>query len=513
MKKTVCIILCLVLCIGVLVGCTPKKQDPDSNKPSSETEYYDEISVYIVDKVAVIDAFNPGGQNSAIGIYSHMLFDPLINYTVDNKYEPCLATEWSSEDSKTFNFKLRKGVKFHNGEEFTADDVVFTIENAKKNPGTALYDRFNQVESWEAVNDYEINLVLKEVNVDFIYDVAGPTSVMLNREAYTADAKEGAWVGTGPYKMEKFVPNDSITVTVYDDYWAGKSITKTFVFRTIAEEAARLIMLENDEFTYCDINSVYIPQYQNDDRFVLNYYTMNNCNYLALNTKKPITGDKNFRLAVAYAVNRQEIMDIALGGYGQLAETGALWGNNTQYKNKGLSPREQDLNKAKEYLAKSSYKGEPIKIAASMTHTIRSAEVVLGQLQAIGINAEIQKLDAPSYTALSTYDKNDLDIIVSSGVWSPLASSVNNYVTYSNSNKAVFKNNEVDELVKKANATPNGPDREKMYYRIQEILYEEVPYIPTFHMTLYIAAQKGAEGQLYYPTNNHDYSQAYRVKN
>ncbi len=512
MKKTVCIILCLVICLGVLAGCTPKKPDPVDPNPSGETEYYDEISVYIMDKVAIVDALNPGGRSASAGVFSRMLYDTLLRFTADNKYEPGLATKWSTEDNKTFNFKLREGVKFHNGENFTADDVAFTVERAKEAPGTMLYDSFNQVESWEVVNEYEINLVLKEVNVDFFYDTAMPLSVMLSRKAYEADPEKGPWVGTGPYKMEKFVPSDSITVTAFDGYWEEMGPTKTFVFRTVGEEAARLIMLENDEFTYCDINSVYIPQYEKDDRFVLNSYTMDNCNYIAFNMKKPVTGDKNFRLAVAYAVNRQDIMDIALGGYGKVVETDALWGNNTNYKNREIPLREQDLEKAKEYLAQSSYKGELIKITASMTHTIRSAEVLLGQLQAIGINAEVQKLDAPSFTAASSYDNNDLDIIVGSGSWTPLASSVNKYVTYSNTNKACYKNPEIEELVKKANATPDGPEREKLYYRIQEILYEDVPYIGTFHMALYIAAQKGAEGQIYYPTNYHDYTKAYRVK-
>lgn len=523
MKKIICMILCLVLCVGLFAACgekpapSPTAEPNVSTPPSSapgEVEYYDELSLYIIDKVAVIDAFNPGAQSTSSGIYSHMLFDTLVYYTVDNEYEPCLATDWSSEDNVTFNFKLREGVKFHNGETFTADDVAFTIDRAKDAPGTYIYDRLNQVESYEVVNEYEINMTLKNPNVDFIFDVSTPTCSMFNRKAYEDDPQKGPWVGTGPFYMDKFNPNDSINLAAFEDYWGEKAITKRFVMRNIAEETARLIMLENDEFTFCDIGSVYIPQFENDPRFVINSYVMNNCNYIAFNMSKPITGDKNFRMAVAYAIDREAILDIALDGYGQIVDSGTFWGNNSAYKNRDLPLIEQDLAKAKEYLEKSSYNGEKIELTAALPHTIASAQVIMAQLQAVGINAEINRLDMPSYSAATSYENNDTDIIVSSGAWTPLASSVNGFVTPgSNSNKAVYDNPEVVELIQQAAGTPDGPERQELYYKIQEILYEDMPYLGTFHMALYIGAQNGAEGAIYFPTNYHDYAGAYRIKN
>ena len=167
-----------------------------------------------------------------------------------------------------------------------------------------------------------------------------------------------------------------------------KPITKKFVLRNIAEETARLIMLENNEFTFCDIGSVYIPKYEKDPRFVINSYVMNNCNYISFNMKKPITGDKNFRMAVAYAIDREAILDIALDGYGKAVDNGTFWGNNSAYKDNDIPMIKQDLAKAKEYLAKSSYKGEKIALTAALPHTIKSAQVIMAQLQAIGINAE-----------------------------------------------------------------------------------------------------------------------------
>lgn len=522
MKKTVSIILSLVLCFGLFAGCTKTPNPTSAPQPTAGivdqtpapagAEYYEELSMYIIDKVALIDPFNPGSQSSAAGLYGHMLYDTLVYYTNDNKYEPSLATEWTSADSQTFNFKLREGVKFHNGETFTSDDVAFTIDSAKNAPGTYIYDRFNQVDTYEVVSDYEINITLKSANVDFIFDIASPVVGIVNREAYAADSEKGPWVGTGPFYMEKFVSSDSIHLAAFDDYWGEKPLTKKFVMRNIAEATARLIMLENDEFTFCDIDSVYIPQYQNDSRFVINSYVMDNCNFISFNMKKPITGDKNFRLAVAYAIDRQAMLDIALDGYGEVVDSGSFWGNNTAYKNRDLPLIEQDLEKAREYLENSGYNGETIKLTAAFPHTIKTSQVLMAQLDAIGIKCEVNSLDMPSYSAQTAYD-NDCDIIVSSGAWSPLASSCRSALTPgSNSNKPNYENPEVLELIEQAAATPDGDERQELYYKIQELVYEDMPYLGTFHMALYIGAQKGTGGVKYYPTNYHDYSGAYRIK-
>ena len=101
----------------------------------------------------------------------------------------------------------------------------------------------------------------------------------------------------------------------------------------------------------------------------------------------------------------------------------------------------------------------------------------------------------PSYAAQTAYDKNDCDIIVSSGAWTPLANSVNSFLTPgSSANKARYENAEVVELLKKAAATPDGDARKALYYKVQEIVSADMPYIGTFYMANYIGAQKGTGG-------------------
>ena len=545
MKKIICMVLALVLCVGLLAGCggtktepakteAPKAEAPKTEAPKEgnmintgssttaeskatpppkEAEYYDSLTTYVYNKIAIIDPLNPGAGTAQSGVIGHLLYDQLVYYAIDGTYEPMLATEWSTDDYVHFNFKLREGVKYHNGEPFSADDVAFSIDAAKEATGSYMFTTFNQVESYEIVNDYEINLTLKAKNIDFIYDITNPTTGILNREAYEGGAENPGWIGTGPFKVKDMIPNDSIVFEANEDYWGDKALTKTFTLRYIAEDTARMIMLENGEFDICQLDQINIPKYANDPRFEINSYMMDNCHYVSFNMKKPITGDLNFRLACAYAIDRETIMQITQNGYAKVVDCGSFWGNNTAYKDRDLPLREQDLEKAKEYLAKSSYNGEKLTVTAHLPQTIAVAQVVLQQLTDIGINVEMNQLDAPSMATYGTWENNDFDIVCSSGAWTPLASSCKSYLYPGlNTNKALYDNPEVTALIDEAAGTPDGPERQAIYYKIQEIVYDEIPYLGIQHGGLYFAAHHGVGGVVFFPTNHIDYSGIYRLK-
>jgi len=540
-KKTISLILCLIMCVALFAACGDKaantKTDTNTSSanqadigntntgssttadsvatpPPEDAEYYDELRLSIGDKIAVIDALTAGTGTSQTPIAFHLMYDTLVYQNIQNEYEPCLATEWScNEDATVWNFKLRDDVTFHNGEHFTADDVIFTITSAHDVVGGPIYTRFNQVKEIVANGDYEVTMTLEAPNFDFVYDCSDVYGPMLNREAYESGVENGTWVGTGPYKLVELIPNDSLTFEANEDYWGTKPLAKKFVMRYIAEETARNIMLENDEFDFVGINGVYIPQYEADDRFVMNSYVMNNCNVLSFNFKKTVTADKNFRLAVCYGIDVQAAVDIALNGYGKVHDTGAVWGNTTAYKDETIPAYTQDVELAKEYLAKSCYNGEEIELWAGMAQTIKLATVYQQQLTELGINAKVHECDGPSLTAATMYENNECDIVVTSCPVTSLGSSVKPYFTPGNrGNVSLYENDEIVSLFEQAAGTADGPEREAMYKRIQQICYEDVVYMPTHHMAMYIAAQKGTGGGIYFPNNYHDYGTGYRLK-
>ena len=182
MKRILCMILCLAVCISLFAGCggtktdAPKTDTPKTDTPSNpteptvdnigktntagsstaeheatppppEAEYYDELSLYINDKVAIVDPLDPGARTAQSGILGHLAYDMLVHFELDGSYSPELATEWEcNDDGSVWTFKLRDDVTFHNGEHFTADDVLFSAEKYAATPGTYGNTAFKQAE-------------------------------------------------------------------------------------------------------------------------------------------------------------------------------------------------------------------------------------------------------------------------------------------------------------------------------------------------------------------------------
>lgn len=547
MKKIICLILALILCIGILAGCGEKQEEvvpaaeeennkmdafeqkneekkeeakaeeakpaPDEQK---EVKYQDTIVRLMMDKVNKVSTIDIGGRCMLMGEVWNMCYDTLINLSSDFKeYTPCLATEWDTEDYQHFHFKLREGVKFHNGEPFTADDVLFTYEIGctSESAGTSLATRCAQIESIEVLNDYEINMTLKQANFDWLYEMATILGFpIVNREAIEADRDAGAMVGTGPWKITEFVSGDYIVYERNDDYFDELPPTKKVIFRYISEVTARNIMVENGEADSSVLNEADIAKYDNNPNFVIDYKFNSSCGYLSFNTQRPNTSDYNFRMAVAYAVNVQEMIDIALNGYGKAQPNSTLWGMGTAYYNEDIPLIEQDLEKAKEYLAKSSYDGGKVEIVATLGYTQSVAQVVMAQLQAIGIDAYVTSVDNATLSQRGRWDNNDIDILVLQQMMGPLGKDINNCLTpNSDYNKAKWINEEAAALAEKALYEPDGEERQADYYRIQELMFEEMPYFPTYHVGIWALERAGVGGVNLFPNANNDFSMIYRI--
>lgn len=544
MKKIICLILALILCLGLLAGCGSKEEVVEDDgepvdiakqatgasvgelntsgsstsgsiatPPPKDATYQDSITILLDAKVPMINPFNAGGKCQPMGNIYYMLYDTLVTWTLEGDYVPCLATEWSTEDNLTWNFKLRDDVTFHNGEHMTADDVVFSWENALTADGCGIQTFAKKCEYMKALGDYEIEIKLKNLNPDFIDDCSGCcTFVVCNRKACEEDPENGPMIATGPYYVEEFKTSEYVIYKRWDKYFdADQTHTETVTFRYVAEETARMIMLDNGEADFGVITSVYIPQYANNPQFVMTSYCVNNCGYIALNCSRAPMDDVNFRWACAYAISRDEIVDVGFSGYSMKAPTGGIWGYTTKYRNPDIPDVTQDIEKAKEYLAKSSYDGRTIQIYAAMSHTIRIATVFMSELVAIGINAEVSEVDGPTLSMRSSFDNNDMDIIVNSNVFGPTPTTIRYCLEKNDNNKACYVNEEALALSDKGLITPDGEERQEIYYRIQQIMFDEQPYIPTTHNALYTAGQAGTGGAKFFPNGYNDYSCCYRI--
>src|SRR5499426_3452799 len=271
--------------------------------------------------------FDPGETTGVITpfMFLYALHDALVKPMPEGPMSPCLATRWSeSADGLTYDFELRLGVKFHNGDPFTAEDVKFSFERYK---GASAAELKKQVKAVEVVNPHQIRYVLHEPWPDFMTFYATPATgaAWIVPKNYTEkignDEFKNNPVGLGPYRFVSYKPGLELVLEAYTDYWRKTPLVKRLVFKSVPEPATRLAMLKQREadVTYA-IYSTLGEEVRRDPTLKLEPTLAGiqwGCFVDMYDPKSP-WHDKRVRLAANHAINRQAINESETLGYSKL---------------------------------------------------------------------------------------------------------------------------------------------------------------------------------------------------
>lgn len=520
-KRFVALILTIAMCLALLTACgstagdagaTPS-QNSSSGPPSvdsgqmlekppedADVRYADVIEVVLDNNpIANLDPIIPASHTPGTYWTLIMTHDRLLDFVGDGKFTPSLATDWKTEDNKTFNLTLRDDIYFQNGEKFTANDVVSTATRSIEAIGSQAYGLWSPVETIRALNDYEVEIVLSEVNVDFLFNLSRPMASILNQKAVETDIERGPWVGTGAYEITDFLSGDHVTMTRNDDYWGTPGITREVTFRYVPETSTRTIMMQNRECQVSfGIGNEDLALFQDDsENFSVYPQYVNNPQGFSFNVNDPITGDYNFRMAFIYGIDREEISIVARGDWAAAPTEGTHWGLKTEFRNKDIPVIPYDPDKAAEYLSKSSYNGESVEIAVGNPTNVLAAETIQRQLGKIGISIEIKVMDPASLNAYNAYDNNKAQVSAPSMAFSLCAAAANNlFYPGGANNRASYNNPEVTELLDKARVEGDVVEREALYKKVQELVAQDVPCVQLFWLVLGVVATDNVGGMI-----------------
>jgi peptide/nickel transport system substrate-binding protein len=346
------------------------------------------------------------------GNYVQMqIFDSLLNLGPNGEFVPGLATDMPAQvDDTTFVFTLRQGVTFHNGAPFTADDVVWTFDRLiGKYPDyrSTQASRFAlQIASVEKIDEFTVQFNLVEPWSDFFALMAGDKYMrIIQKAAEDADPEQMGLtnnVGTGPFTFKEWIVGDHLTLERFDGYWGEPAYVDAIVYRAIPEEATRTSSLLAG-----DIDILLTPvlkdlaDLESNDDFKVLASEGGNMKLLALNTAHEPLTDKAVRQAIAYAVDRQEIVDAIYYGYATVGQ-GILppW-NPANDATKTYYPYDPD--KAVELLAGAGY-GDDHQlefeiVTTTATEYVDLATLISAQLERAGIKATITPLDKSAFAA------------------------------------------------------------------------------------------------------------------
>ena len=479
------------------VTAPPKVTAPPTPEPEAEVKYADSLDVVCDNNpISNLDPAVPASLSPGTYYALIMTHDTLVTSLGDGEYAPNLATEWSTDDYITFNFKLRDDIVFDNGEKMTAEDVVYTCKHSQDGPGSPGAGQWSPVETITAKGDYEVEMVLKEMNVTFLFNLSNIMTCILNKKACEANAETGPWVGTGAFKVTEFLAGDHVTMVRSDSYAGDPAPTRQITLRYVPETSTRTIMMQNKEYQLSfGIGNDDAALFQNDPEFVVIPELANNPQGLQFNMDDPIVGDINLRKAFLYGIDREEICIVARGDWAMPPADGTIWGYETEFRNSSIPVIPHDEEKAKEYLAMSSYKGEPVEISVGNPTNVLVAETIQRQLEPLGINIVINSMDTPSLNAYNQWGNNKSQITAASFGFNMSASSANNlYLPGGSNNRSQYNNPEVADLLNQAKLEGDAAKRGELYKKVQELVAEDLPGAQMLWLVLTVVATKNLGG-------------------
>jgi len=463
--------------------------------------------------VALINPFSPAAGNNINGSIYILLYNRLIEGNPVDGFTEALATRWETNDYRVYHFTLRDDVYFSNGDKFTAQDVANTIEMSRGGAGSLGLDMWRPVETVIVENDTTLRIELSTVNVDFYSNIAQPWAGIVNKRAIDADPETGYWVGTGAYRIADFTSNVFTALERRDDYWGEAPLTPRIVFRFTPEVSARTIQLQNGELhASLSVNEADMPFFVGNDDFIIYSWTLLHPNYIGFNMRHPITSDRNFRMAVAHAIDRESAAIVAMEEWHTLETTGTFWGMGTEFRNNDIPAIPFDIIKAREYLALTDYNGEELELVVTLTQPFRACELIQEQLSLIGVNIRVNRMDMAAFTSYATFENNESPLVVHLAPQVRGAGNFRNAVVPGPAiNRVRYNNPVVTEMLNRAPTVTDRAAREAIYREVQEIVAYDLPYFTLFFQEQTLVATKGLGGVGIVPESHHDYRQVFLV--
>ncbi|GAA0831824.1 ABC transporter substrate-binding protein [Bifidobacterium pullorum subsp. gallinarum] len=549
-KRWSSLVMVLMLCTVVaLAGCSGSKssgnngaagtdtgETTEPNNPSQSTQ-----DTLIVGRGGDSSSLDPSivtdGESLKI---THQVFDSLLEYKEGTtEVQGSLAESWTvSEDGLKYTFKLRQGVKFHDGTDFNADAVVFNFTRWSDPKSEYKYegDSFDYYDSMfgpdgkrvikevKTVDANTVEFTLNQPQAPFLqnlamtsFGIASPTAIQEKQASFKNEP-----VGTGPFVFKEWKRNDSITLEKNPNYWReGLPKLNKVIVRSIPDNSARFNALQSGEIDLMeDLSPDDLATLESNPDLQKIERPSNNVGYVGFNLKKKPFDDVKVRQALSYAVNKQAIIDAFFAGQAVPAVNPlppSLWGYNDS-----IQDYEYDLEKAKQLLAEAGYpNGLPDEYTfyampvprPYMPDGKKVAEVIQADFEKIGVKVKIESPEWATYLDdAQAGEKDDLFMLG----WTGDNGDPDNFLytlldkdAIPSNNYSYYASDKLHEILIAAQKETEQTKREELYKEAQVIIKEDAPWVPLVHTTPLLAAKANMKGYVPAPTGTEYYYNVY----
>lgn len=406
-----------------------------------------------------------GAASSIAEVVLYNVFETLTKINSDGSVSPLLAESWEvSPDLKTYTFRLRKDVKFQNGEPFNAAAVKFSFDRAAADKSTNKDKRTFANLSTKVADEHTVVLTNQEIDPDFLFMMGQATSIVVEPKSATTNASKP--VGTGPYKLAAWAKGASVTLTAWPGYRSAQSIRiKRAVFRFIPDPAAQVAaLLAGDVDAFPRVSPRSVPQFKANARFQVVVSNSRAKTILAINNARKPLSDIRVRRAIAAAIDRKAVIAGAADGYGVPIGSYYVPTAFGYVDTTGVNPF--DLEKAKALMAEAGVK-TPLTLTMTLPpapYARQGGELIAAQLAKIGIQLKLQNVEWAQWLS-GTYTNKNYDLTIISHV-EPF--DLGNFAKpdyYWG-----YQSQEFNELFDKIKHTPRPADRARLLGDAQRLL-------------------------------------------
>ena len=340
------------------------------------------------------------------------VYETLVKLEADGSITGLLADSWEiSDDGLTYTFALRDGVKFHDGTDFDAEDVVFSINHVRsKDPAHPFAATLAPINAVTAVDDSTVEMTVDAVSANLLFFLTQGQGVILQESAIETIANQP--IGTGPFQFDAWTVGDNIVLSRYDAYWGSPALLETVTFRYINEPTAlNTAMLTGDIDVLAGVSAPeLLTSFEGDDRFVVLQGLTNGEVTMSLNGRRAPLDDVRVRQAITHAIDRQAVVDLAYAGYGTVIGTFSTPLDPWYRDLTGVYPYDQD--RARELLAEAGSEGITLEmILPPVSYASRSGEIIASQLAEVGITVNITNVEWGVWLE-DVFNNHDFDISI-----------------------------------------------------------------------------------------------------
>lgn len=491
--KRITLVLTFFLGVLLLAGCSNSKDKAgDSDKKDEENT----LRVAMATEIDSLDPFKmTAGDTETI---MDQVFDGLFDVDTDGSLIPDLAESYSvSEDGKTYDFKLKKDVYFHDGKKFGAEDVLYTYDAmaglTSKEP---LSSKFAIIDKIDVIDDLNIRVHLKERQNGFIY--------LTLRPIVEKDYKDNGTkpIGTGPYEFVSYTPGEGLKLKKFNDYHKKDHIAhfENLEVIRITDRQTMIMALKNKDLDLADRISAEEAD-QLKDVCTVNNFPQNLVQVMGLNNDFKAFQDKNVRLALNYAIDRDEIIESAAEGKATKLFSSFSPALKEYFEDLG-EYYPHDVEKAKALLKEAGYeKGLSFKLTvpSDYKYHMNTAELIQSQLQKVGIEVTIDPIEFSSWLTKVYKDRDyEATVVGFIGYLDPVQ-ILGRYTSQNEKNYINFKSKDFDAAIANAEKSSTKEEEIKNIKKSQKILAEEAASVFIADPDNNQALRNGLTGLKQYP--------------